>query len=406
MSVSNEAKSSSPDHDDHHRQSKAPCAFLRRAGTTCDKSTRAWRTHVLSSLNGNIFGVLSVRYASSNSKDRKRSKESTTPIPKRPVHPQIRLIGRGSGVANFTPDRSLVRLDTSVPSQSTYPRPHYLTTEQARRIPEQAFTASRVDGYILARTVELFGVPGETEWVMELNEKNAPGVLNERVNDYLSQLEWIKPPTRALKDAAWAEHLIAMQNPRMEGELDEYEQSSAQVDAPSWPSSSSSNADPGLIWSTLGERDEPRATSSRTPAHLLGKHNFPRPKRIIRLRAYSKSLVLVFASSNARRAIMGAYAAWIRQKLISAYQDRDASESLLEGAPWKGVWPPIDGPEIGGLRKEEAEYQPIQAALNWADKSGWRPACRIRPFVGLRRWADEWHPNGKWSPAKTRTGGR
>ncbi|KAG8769091.1 hypothetical protein FRC12_005178 [Ceratobasidium sp. 428] len=139
-------------------------------------------------------------------------------------------------------------------------------------------------------------------------------------------------------------------------------------------------------------------SSPHAPAYTYGNHNFPRPKRIIRLRSYNKSLVLVFASPTARRAILAAYTGWIRKELRTAFRDRDNREKISNEG--RDVWPPIDQGEIGGLGRRDSNYHTMLEAIEWAGRVGWRPAFRIQPFQGARRWRDEWHPRGRWSSSQ------
>ncbi|KAG8710662.1 hypothetical protein FRC08_016880, partial [Ceratobasidium sp. 394] len=303
-------------------------------------------------------------------------------------YPRIHLLNPHTNPLNITPATSPTQLNTSLaPSNSkptlNFPRPPYLSTKLARLIPAHAFTRLRPDSYVLARSVEVFGLPGQTDWVAGLSERLASGVVLGKVTGVLSRLEWTKRDVMSLKEAAWAEHLVAMQNPRLGQGMDDF-------DAPSAPAPTPGDR-PNLSWSTSGERDEPLPTHTSTPAHAYGKHNFPRPKRIIRLRAYDKSLVLVLASPAARRAVLAAYAYWIRRELGMAFNE---DKEIGKGP---GVWPPVTEAELGGVRRGDEDYEMMFSALEWAARGGWRPAFRIRPFEGMRRWGDEWHPRGRWS---------
>ncbi|KAG8735361.1 hypothetical protein FRC10_010680 [Ceratobasidium sp. 414] len=295
--------------------------------------------------------------------------KQSKPKPAQRNHPRIHLLNHQTNLIRFTPSASSIPLNTSLappnfkPTLSNFPRPSYLPTALARLIPAHAFTRSLPEPYVLARSVELFGLPGETDWVAELSERLAAGVVVEKVTDVLGRLEWSRRDVRSLKEAAWAEHLVAMQNPRLETGMDE------DLDAPPWPSTDSALAPvdrdpPSLSWSMSGERDEPPPIYTRfssAPIHWYGKHTFPRPKRIIRLRPYDKSLVLVLASPTARRAVLAAYAYWIRRELGTAFKDRDDVEKYL--GKGRNVWPPVSEPELGRVRREDQDYETMFSAL-------------------------------------------
>ncbi|KAG9105098.1 hypothetical protein FRC07_009633, partial [Ceratobasidium sp. 392] len=219
---------------------------------------------------------------------------STESKPKRRRHLRVHLLRRREPLAQVTPSPSPTQINTALASLNTssphpnFPKPHYLSTKYARLIPAYAFTRSSPDPYILTRSIELFGSPGKTDWIAEMKERVAAVSVLDKVTGLLSRLEWMDRGVRGLKDTAWAEHLVAMQNPRLGKELEE------DINTPAWPSAQS-DLKSGLSWSTSGERDVPLSyysSHARTPAYTLGKHNFPRPKRIIRLRPYDKSLVL------------------------------------------------------------------------------------------------------------------
>lgn len=164
-----------------------------------------------------------------------------------------------------------------------------------------------------------------------------------------------------------------------------------QVDAPSWPSEYSTTPpsgpeeeDPSLRWSTSGERHRPAVTNRRhrTDITSFGRQDFPRPQRIARIKPDDRSLILVFASPTARRAVMTAYSYWIRRELGNAYEVR---AEVREEA--KGVLPPIKKSDFMGLRVDM-----MGEALRWAEEVGWRPDYRLRSHKGRRgRKEDEWH---------------
>ncbi|KAG8767754.1 hypothetical protein FRC12_006064 [Ceratobasidium sp. 428] len=337
---------------------------------------------------------------------RPKSESNPKPKPKPRRYPRVHLLGRGQSSVQVTSTSTQIPINTTLatsftPANSRFPKPPYLSTKYARFIPSHAFTQSSPDSYVLTRSVELFGLPGETDWIAKMKERAAAVSVRDKVTGLLSRLEWMDAGVRSLKNAAWAEHLAAMQNPRLERELEQ------DVDLPAWPSAEpapeSLNLKPSLSWSMSGERDRPSSyytSSPHAPAYTFGNHNFPRPKRIIRLRPYDKSLVLVFASPTARRAIIAAYAQWIRKELRTAFRDRDNQEKIPNEG--RGVWPPIDQDEIGGLRRGDSNYHTMLEVIEWAGRVGWRPAFRIQPFQGARRWGDEWHPRGRWSSSQAR----
>ncbi|KAG8729974.1 hypothetical protein FRC10_003261, partial [Ceratobasidium sp. 414] len=192
----------------------------------------------------------------------KPKSEQSKPKPRQRNYPRIHLLNHQTNLIKFTPTTSSIPLHTSLapphskPTLSNFPRPPYLPTTLARLIPAHTFTRSLPGPYVLARSVVLFGLPGQTDWVAELSERLASGVVVGKVADVLSRLEWTQRDVRSLKEAAWAEHLVAMQNPRLETGIDE------DLDAPAWPSTGSAPAPgdrdpPSLSWSMSGERDEP-----------------------------------------------------------------------------------------------------------------------------------------------------
>ncbi|KAG9078078.1 hypothetical protein FRC06_008547, partial [Ceratobasidium sp. 370] len=316
--------------------------------------------------------------------------KSERPKPKQRGFPRVHLLNHRANLLKVIPSTTSIPLDTSLasprskPTLSTFPRPPYLSTKFARLIPAYAFARSSPELYIVTRSVELFGLPGQTDWVSELSERLAPGVVLDRVTDVLSRLEWTRKDVRSLKETAWAEHLVAMQNPRLGRGMDE------DFDAPAWPPPTSAPTPgdpPSLSWSTSGERDEPLPVHTRfsgVPTHAYGKHTFPRPKRIVRVRSYDKSLVLVLASPAARRAVLAAYAHWIRRGLGTAFKERDNKENKL--GKGRGVWPPVNEREVGGVHRRDQDYETL--------------------FGALERWGDEWHPRGRWSVGHGGVGGR
>ncbi|CAE6480802.1 hypothetical protein ACGC1H_005256 [Rhizoctonia solani] len=238
---------------------------------------------------------------------------------------------------------------------------------------------------MITRSIELFGSPWSAEWVANL----WPGVSTKETvvvwtNNFLRALPWYHGPVRPLMDAAWAEHLIAMQNPRLQNGRDDVEyqdEQQEQVNNPPWPSDTPRAQDLGLSWSSSTERDTPFI---RNPAHRVflppGRQTFPRPKRIDRFYAWDEHLILTFASPTARRAVLAAYAWWLRRKLVDAYHDKDEP-----GTPV--VLPPVN---LGELTLGEVPVgSEEREAMRWAREVGWRPEYRIRPYRGRRKKNDD-----------------
>ncbi|CAE6383893.1 unnamed protein product [Rhizoctonia solani] len=171
-----------------------------------------------------------------------------------------------------------------------------------------------------------------------------------------------------------------MQNPRLRYGPDDYEsQETESISNPPWPSDTPSPQNIGLSWSSSGERDTPS-----TPAHRIflpfGKQTYPRPKRIDRFYTWDDHLIVIFASPAARRAVLAAYAWWMRHKLLDAHEE---NEEPVQSA----VLPPVSAQELtlGGVPVGTDE----RAALDWAKQVGWRPEYRIRPYRGRRKKNDD-----------------
>ncbi|KAG8769092.1 hypothetical protein FRC12_005179 [Ceratobasidium sp. 428] len=154
------------------------------------------------------------------------SESESKPKPKPRRYPRVHLLGRGQSPVQVTPTSTQIPINTtlatsSAPANPRFPKPPYLSTKYARFIPSYAFTQSSSDSYVLTRSVELFGLPGKTDWIAEMKELAAAVSVRDKVTGLLSRLEWMDAGVRSLKNAAWAEHLAAMQNPRLEKELEQ-----------------------------------------------------------------------------------------------------------------------------------------------------------------------------------------
>ncbi|KAF8599874.1 hypothetical protein BDV93DRAFT_290131 [Ceratobasidium sp. AG-I] len=345
--------------------------------------------------------------SASDSKVSRRSPRSTRPPSPtkidRPRIPPVNLLPRTASLVKVVPDYYSLPINLSLPPlispsnksptriPTTFPRPPYLSPKYAHLLP-----LNTDDPYLLTRCVEMFGLPGPTRWIRYYSMVLSKATIQERVNDFLGKLPWRHQGTTALKEAAWAEHLIAMQNPTLKGEAEEYDLSGGgEINAPSWPSAYASVSPPtpapgpSLSWSSSGERDIPEPRSRPPSSYIrddepsFGRQDFPRPRRIARLFPTDKSLVLVFASPTARRAIMTAYSYWLRRELREAY---DLQVEVPDKA--KNVLPPVEKSDFGelGIGKMDAE------AIQWAEEAGWSPAVRLRHFNGGRaRKDDVWH---------------
>ncbi|CAE6533183.1 unnamed protein product [Rhizoctonia solani] len=312
-----------------------------------------------------------------------------------PEHQPIHLRGRIDGLVKIVPDNAHIPIITSLPplifpdgtpiSRPTTLRPPYLTKELAKHLNMYVN-----DPYLITRSIELFGSPWSSGWVANLNVGMSRETIISRTTNFLSRLPWNHSLVEPLTDAAWAEHLIVMQNPRFRYGPDNVEaQYEEQTTNPLWPSDTPSPQNLGLSWSSSSERDTPRTVQ---PAHLsFGKQTYPRPKRINRFYPWDHHLIVVFASPAARRAVMAAYAWWVRGELVKAYRYKDEP-----GQPV--VLPPVGPHELalGNIPIESAEHE----AMSWARKVGWRPEYRIRPYRGRRKKNDD---GGGWYETEVQT---
>ncbi|CAE6379517.1 unnamed protein product [Rhizoctonia solani] len=310
-----------------------------------------------------------------------RTKPDYPPRPeKRPTH----LLGRTKGLIRVAPASAHIPIDTSLPSL-VFPdgtrvarpnafRPPYLTERLARHL-----SIHINDPYVITRSIELFGSPRSAGWVANLTVGASRGTITNRTNEFLQALPWSHAGVKPFSDEAWAEHLVAKQNPRIRYGPDDHEfQEIKPVYSPPWPSDTPSPQNISLSWSSSGERDMPSVYPHRSPVSF-GRQNYPRPKRIDRFYSWDSHLIVVFASPAARRAILAAYAWWIRRKLLDAYEEDEKPDQ-------PAFLPPVGAEElvVGGVKVEDD----VHAALDWAKQVGWRPEYRIRPYQGRRKKND------------------
>ncbi|CAE6515357.1 unnamed protein product [Rhizoctonia solani] len=317
-----------------------------------------------------------------DNKDRPKSA-----YPPRPEKRPIRLRGRIDGLVKVAPDSAHIPIDTSLPplifpdgtplNRPNALRPPYLTEQLARHL-----SIHVNDPYMITRSIELFGSPRSSRWVANLTVGASRNTIANRTSNFLRALPWHHSHVKPLVDAAWAEHLDAMQSPRLRYGPDDMEyQDKEQVTNPPWPTDTPSPQDLGLSWSSSAERDVPYTRHPQQRAYLPpGKQTFPRPKRIDRFYPWDDHLIVVFASPAARRAVMAAYAWWMRLKVVDAYRERDLPEKPI-------VLPPVSVEEL--LSGEVPIGSQEREALSWARESGWRPEYRIRPYRGRRKKNDD-----------------
>lgn len=172
--------------------------------------------------------------SNSHTKASRQSGRSTRPSSPtdidRPRIPRVNLLPRPASLVKVVPDYHSLPISLSLPPlispsnnspkriPTTFPRPPYLSPKYAHILP-----LNTDDPYLLTRCVEMFGLPGPTGWIRYLSPSLSKATIQERVNDFLGKLPWRHQGTIALKEAAWAEHLIAMQNPTLKGEAEKYE---------------------------------------------------------------------------------------------------------------------------------------------------------------------------------------
>ncbi|EUC62577.1 hypothetical protein RSOL_423530 [Rhizoctonia solani AG-3 Rhs1AP] len=321
-----------------------------------------------------------------------RQKSTSLPksYPPKPETRAVRLRGRITGIINVAPDSAHIPINTSLPSlifpdgtpihRPTTFRPPYLTHQIAKHL--DIYTN---DPYMITRSIELFGSPWSAAWVANLSMgESTRETVVVWTNNFLRVLPWHHEQVQPLTDAAWAEHLLAMQNPRLQNGRDDSEYRDEQREQainPLWPEDTPRAQDLSLSWSSSTERDTPFI---RNPSHRAflppGRQTYPRPKRIERFYAWDDHLILTFASPTARRAVLAAYAWWLRRKLVDAYRDKDKP-----GTPV--VFPPVDLQELtlGEVLVGSEERE----AMSWAREVGWRPEYRIRPYRGRRKKNDD-----------------
>ncbi|CAE6522385.1 unnamed protein product [Rhizoctonia solani] len=69
---------------------------------------------------------------------------------------------------------------------------------------------------MITRSIELFGSPWSARWVANLKVGvDTRETVVGRTSDFLCALPWHHALVEPLTEAAWAEHLLAMQNPRL-----------------------------------------------------------------------------------------------------------------------------------------------------------------------------------------------
>ncbi|KAJ1306240.1 hypothetical protein OPQ81_010945 [Rhizoctonia solani] len=318
----------------------------------------------------------------------KTRSKSSRPIsyPPRPETRPVRLRGRIEGLVNITPDSAHIPIDTSLPplilpdgtplNRPSNVRPPYLTQQLASHLNMHVN-----DPYMITRSIELFGSPWSSKWVANLTVNLSRETVIVKTTDFLSALPWHHTHVKPLTDAAWAEHLVAMQHPRLRNGPDDLEAqgNEEQTSNPPWPSDTPSPQNLSLSWSSSSERDTSYIRQSRRIRLPFGKQTYPRPKRVDRFYPWDKHLIVIFASPAARRAVMAAYAWWVRRKLVDAFHENDAP-----GQPV--VLPPV------GVQELTLGEVPIGAdeleAMKWAKEVGWRPEYRIRPYQGRRKKND------------------
>ncbi|KAH7334951.1 hypothetical protein B0J17DRAFT_732850 [Rhizoctonia solani] len=308
--------------------------------------------------------------------------------PPRPEKRPIRLRGRIDGLVQVAPDSAHIPIDTSLPPlilpdgtplrRPTAFRPPYLTEQFARHL-----SIHVNDPYVITRSIELFGSPWSSRWVANLTVGASRKTIANRTSNFLRVLPWHHSDVEPLTHAAWAEHLVATQSPRIRHGPDDLEAfpDDEQITSPPWPSDTPSPQDLGLSWSSSAERDTPYARHPQQRAYLPpGTQTFPRPKRIDRFYPWDHHLIVVFASPAARRAVMAAYAWWVRRKVLDAYREQDTPGKLI------GL-PPVDVEELASGEVPVGNQE--REALRWAREVGWRPEYRIRPYRGRRKKNDD-----------------
>ncbi|KAF8749812.1 hypothetical protein RHS01_09801 [Rhizoctonia solani] len=307
-----------------------------------------------------------------------RTKPDYPPRPeKRPTH----LLGRTKGLIRVAPASAHIPIDTSLPSL-VFPdgtrvarpnafRPPYLTERLARHL-----SIHINDPYVITRSIELFGSPRSAGWVANLTVGASRGTITNRTNEFLQALPWSHAGVKPFSDEAWAEHLVAKQNPRIRYGPDDHE--FQEIKPPSM-----------ALGYTIAPEHKSQLEFVRRTGHAqrlspsfpvsFGRQNYPRPKRIDRFYSWDSHLIVVFASPAARRAILAAYAWWIRRKLLDAYEEDEKPDQ-------PAFLPPVGAEElvVGGVKVEDD----VHAALDWAKQVGWRPEYRIRPYQGRRKKND------------------
>ncbi|QRW25518.1 hypothetical protein RhiXN_07467 [Rhizoctonia solani] len=307
-----------------------------------------------------------------------RTKPDYPPRPeKRPTH----LLGRTKGLIRVAPASAHIPIDTSLPSL-VFPdgtrvarpnafRPPYLTERLARHL-----SIHINDPYVITRSIELFGSPRSAGWVANLTVGASRGTITNRTNEFLQALPWSHAGVKPFSDEAWAEHLVAKQNPRIRYGPDDHE--FQEIKPPSM-----------ALGYTIAPEHKSQLEFVRRTGHaqrlspsfsrFVRQQNYPRPKRIDRFYSWDSHLIVVFASPAARRAILAAYAWWIRRKLLDAYEEDEKPDQ-------PAFLPPVGAEElvVGGVKVEDD----VHAALDWAKQVGWRPEYRIRPYQGRRKKND------------------
>ncbi|ELU42175.1 hypothetical protein AG1IA_03798 [Rhizoctonia solani AG-1 IA] len=294
-----------------------------------------------------------------------RTKPDYPPRPeKRPTH----LLGRTKGLIRVAPASAHIPIDTSLPSL-VFPdgtrvarpnafRPPYLTERLARHL-----SIHINDPYVITRSIELFGSPRSAGWVANLTVGASRGTITNRTNEFLQALPWSHAGVKPFSDEAWAEHLVAKQNPRIRYGPDDHEFQEIKpvrlvVIFPSM-----------ALGYTIAPEHKSQLEFVRRTGHA----------QIDRFYSWDSHLIVVFASPAARRAILAAYAWWIRRKLLDAYEEDEKPDQ-------PAFLPPVGAEElvVGGVKVEDD----VHAALDWAKQVGWRPEYRIRPYQGRRKKND------------------
>ncbi|KDN42372.1 hypothetical protein RSAG8_06863, partial [Rhizoctonia solani AG-8 WAC10335] len=249
---------------------------------------------------------------------------------------------------------------------------------------------------MITRSIELFGSPWSARWVANLKVGvDTRETVVGRTSDFLCALPWhhalVEPLTyegdgrgrlrRQRGQSTSSRCRIPDSDTGRTIPSTDTRDRNRHVKNPQWPSDTPAPQDLGLSWSSSAERDTSYTRNPSYRAYLPpGKQTFPRPKRIVRFYPWDSHLIVVLASPAARRAVMAAYAWWVRRKVVDAYNEKDEP-----GKPV--VLPPVNLEELksGGVPVESEERE----AVSWASEVGWRPEYRIRPYRGRRNKNDD-----------------